>query len=69
MKKSKLMLVMGVTMSLVVSSFSGCGSKGSGLTGGVRLENGEIQENSIVVKIGNIGIKYRTIKNYCYFLR
>lgn len=69
MKKSKLMLVMGVTMSLVVSSFSGCGSKGSGLTGGVRLENGEIQENSVVVKIGNIGIKYRTIKNYCYFLK
>ena len=69
MRKSKLMLVLGLTMSLAMGCFAGCGSKGSVLKSSVRLENGEIKENSVVIKIGDIGIKYRTVKNYCYFLK
>lgn len=69
MRKSKLMLVLGLTMSLAMGCFAGCGSKGSVLKSSVRLENGGIKENSVVIKIGDIGIKYRTVKNYCYFLK
>lgn len=54
--------------TLVLGTFTGCGGDKK-LGGGVRLENGEIQENSIVIKVGNTGVKYNEVLGYCYLLK
>lgn len=52
--------------------FSGCG-KSEGTTKetvkNVRLETGDITQNSVVMKVGSIGVKYEEMLNYCYFLK
>lgn len=57
------MLLTGLMLSLL----SGCSDSGK-VSGGVRLENGEIKENSVVVSIGNTGVTYSKVRNYCYLL-
>ncbi len=47
---------------------SGCGvDDGSGAA--ARLEMGEIAENSIVITVGETGVKYSEVRNYCYLLK
>ena len=35
----------------------------------VRLETGDITQNSVVMKIGNTGVKYEEVLNYAYLLK
>lgn len=68
MKRNKRMLALSLAGLLVVSVLSGCSSDKK-LGGGVKLENGEIQENSIVIAVGDIGVKYNEVLSYCYLLK
>ncbi len=69
MKKNKFtscVLCMLLAVSFVM--LPGC-SKGSGTTKRVKLETGDISDTSIVMKIGNAGVKYSEVRNYCYLLK
>lgn len=35
----------------------------------VRLETGDITQNSVVMRIGNTGVRYEEVLNYAYFLK
>lgn len=66
MRKSKILAgvaLMALTMGLV----SGCGGNGKSKSG-VKLENGDIQDNSVVVSVGDTGVTYSKVRNYCYLL-
>lgn len=65
MKKNRLIMT-GIGIIIAASCvFSGCAKK----KGIVRLEKGDITENSVVMKIGNTGVKYSEVRNYCYLLK
>ena len=52
--------------------FSGCGKNketAKKTVKSVRLETGEITQNSIVMKVGDTGVKYEEMLNYCYLLK
>lgn len=66
MRKNRILTGMLVTV-LTMGLLAGCSGKG-GSSRGVRLENGEIQEHSVVVSIGNTGVTYSKVRNYCYLL-
>lgn len=66
MKKSRL-LTAGISIILAASCMlSGCSKK---IKKSVRLENGNITEKSIVMKVGETGVKYSEVRNYCYLLK
>lgn len=46
----------------------GC-SKTEGAKKKAKLETGEIKNTSIVIKVGNMGVKYSEVRNYCYLLK
>lgn len=46
----------------------GC-SKTNGTKRKAKLETGDIQDTSIVIKAGNTGVKYSEVRNYCYLLK
>lgn len=66
-KRSKRALAVLLSGALAAFMLSGC--TGDKKIGGVRLENGEIEENSIVIKAGDIGVKYSEVLGYCYLLK
>lgn len=35
----------------------------------IRLERGDITANSYVIKVGNAGVQYSEVLNYCYLLK
>lgn len=52
--------------------FSGCGKTNSTqkkAVKSVRLETGDITQNSIIMKIGNTGVRYEEVLNYAYLLK
>ena len=57
--------------------FTGCGKKESTKTADkkaettktIRLERGDITANSYVIKVGNAGVQYSEVLNYCYLLK
>ena len=53
---------------LAAGTLAGCSSKKTG-NGSVRLDNGDINSNSIVIRVGNEGVKYSEVQNYCYLLK
>lgn len=53
---------------LAAGTLAGCSSKKAG-GGGVRLDNGDISSNSIVIRVGDEGVKYSEVQNYCYLLK
>lgn len=66
-KRSKGILAV-ILSGALAAMLAGCtGDKRIG--GNVRLENGEIEENSIVIKAGDIGVKYSEVLGYCYLLK
>ncbi len=67
MKKFKPAAVICIFIVLCVMT-AGCSKKSIGGRS-VRLESGDITENSIVITIGNTGVKYSEVKNYCYLLK
>lgn len=65
MKKNKI-IATGIGIIIAASCvFSGCSKK----KGIVRLEKGDITENSVVMKIGSTGVRYSEVRNYCYLLK
>lgn len=67
-KRSKRALVVILSGMAAAAMLSGCsGDKRIGSN--VRLENGEIEENSIVIKAGDAGVKYSEVLGYCYLLK
>lgn len=68
MKKSKFINYILCILLSVAVILPGC-SKGSGTTKKVKLETGDISDTSIVMKIGNTGVKYSEVRNYCYLLK
>lgn len=57
--------------------FTGCGKKEgtknadkkAETTKTIRLERGDITANSYVIKVGNAGVQYSEVLNYCYLLK
>lgn len=68
MKKSKRIFSCLCAGVLVFGALTGCSGNGA-VGGGVRLENGEVRENSIVIRVGDTGVRYREVRNYCYLLK
>lgn len=68
MIKGKRILAGMLTGVLAVNLLTGCAGK-SKIGSSVKLENGEIEENSIVIKVGNTGVKYSEVLGYCYLLK
>lgn len=67
MKRFKITAAICIFIVLSLMA-SGCSKKSiSGRS--VRLESGDITENSIVITIGNTGVKYSEVRNYCYLLK
>ncbi len=67
-RKSKRFLAILLSGVLTAAVLSGCTSE-KNIGGNVKLENGEIEENSIVIKVGGIGVKYSEVLGYCYLLK
>ena len=66
MRKSKML--MGVLVGVFVAGvLAGCSDRGKTFRG-IRLENGDIKEQSVVVSIGDSGVTYSKVRNYCYIL-
>lgn len=53
-RKSKRFLAILLSGVLTAAVLSGCTSE-KNIGGNVKLENGEIEENSIVIKVGELG--------------
>ncbi len=68
MKKSKSFFSCLCAGVLVLGILTGCSEKGTvGI--GNRLETGEVQENSVVIHVGDTSVRYREVRNYCYLLK
>jgi len=53
---------------LTLGVLTGCSGKGTvGI--GAGLETGEVQENSVVIRVGDTAVRYREVRNYCYLLK
>lgn len=66
-KNSFVRCILCICLSTAVV-LSGC-SKNNGSGKKVKLETGEITENSVVIKVGQTGVKYSEVRNYCYLLK
>lgn len=68
MRKSRKILSGLCAGVIVLGTLTGCSGKGA-VGSNVRLETGEVQENSIVIRVGDTGVRYREVRNYCYLLK
>lgn len=70
MKKNRAWIV-GVCICLAVSVLcGGCGSdKKKSRRSNVKLETGKIKENSLVIAVGDEGVRYSEVLNYGYLLK
>jgi len=68
MRGNRRWLALLAAALLAAGSFSGCGPQ-EVFSSGIKLETGEIQDDSIVIKVGNTGVKYSEVRNYCYLLK
>lgn len=70
MKKNRA-VVLGLCICLAVSVLcGGCGGeKKKGRRSNVKLETGKIKENSLVIAVGNEGVRYSEVLNYGYLLK
>ncbi len=59
-----------LVLGLILGAMGGCGKKGEKtVTGHVSLSRGKITENSVVLGVGNEGVRYSELQGYCYLLR
>lgn len=63
--------MMGLLAGCVACSFVFTGCSKGGVTKGrsVKLEQGAIEENSVVIQVGDEGVKYSEVRNYCYLMK
>ncbi len=66
MRRNKILAAVVLT-ALAMGLLAGCGGNGKTYRN-VKLENGEIKDNSVVVSIGDTGVTYSKVRNYCYLL-
>lgn len=70
MEKSKRMITSVLVGTVVFGILlTGCSKKSSISGSSVKLEQGTIEENSIVIKVGDTGVKYSEVQNYCYLMK
>lgn len=72
MKKRMARTFMGLAFAAGVSCLllGGCSSKERKVVQKhIKLENGNIQDSSYVVRVGGEGVRYSEIRGYCYLLR
>jgi hypothetical protein len=69
MRKSRRIAAGVLAGILATGLLTGCGGSKGKIGSSVKLETGDIQENSIVMKVGDIGVKYSEIRSYCYLLK
>lgn len=68
MKKNKIAVSALCVFFIASLVLSGC-SKESVNIKKTKLETGDMQNTSIVMKVGDIGVKYSEVRNYCYLLK
>lgn len=70
MKKNKA-ICLGICICLAISVIcGGCGDKSKSVKRStVKLASGEIKEDSLVIAVGNEGVRYSEVLNYCYLLK
>lgn len=70
MKKSKRMIA-GILAGTFAFGMllTGCSGKSSITGNKVKLDQGTIEENSIVITVGDTGVKYSEVQNYCYLMK
>lgn len=69
MKKNRA-VVLGLCICLAVSVLcGGCGGEKKKTKSNVKLENGKIKESSLVIAVGNEGVRYSEVLNYGYLLK
>ena len=66
MKKRRRIPAMMMLLMLAGGMFTGCSEP---ISENVWLENGDIEQNSIVIKVGSTGVKYSEVLGYCYLLK
>lgn len=69
MKKSKKKMGRVLLAAMACTLLAGCSGSKKSSSGRVSLANGKITESSIVVSIGNEGVRYSEIRGYCYLLK
>lgn len=70
MRRNRLAVAFLSACLIVSSVTSGCGKgKSANPISGAKLESGDITENSTVILVGDTGIKYSEVRNYCYLLK
>lgn len=65
MKRIKGMAVL-LTGILIIGAFSGCGKKAGK---SIAVEKGKAEADSIVIAVGENGVKYSKVQNYCYLMK
>lgn len=66
MRRTNRIVALLLAGVMVAGSITGCSS--SIKKKSAKLEKGDITDSSIVITVGDQGIKYSEVKNYCYFL-
>ena len=67
MRRTNRIVALLLAGVMVAGSITGCSS--SIKKKSAKLEKGDITDSSIVITVGDQGIKYSEVKNYCYFLK
>ena len=67
MRRTNRIVALLLAGVMVAGSITGC--SGSIKKKSAKLEKGDITDSSIVITVGDQGIKYSEVKNYCYFLK
>ena len=65
MRRTNRIVALLLAGVMVAGSITGCSS--SIKKKSAKLEKGDITDSSIVITVGDQGIKYSEVKNYCYF--
>ncbi|HBA97260.1 MAG TPA: hypothetical protein DCZ23_04035 [Lachnospiraceae bacterium] len=68
MKKNKITTCTLCVLLIISALLTGC-SKDKVKSKKTKLETGSMQETSVVIKIGDTGVKYSEMRNYCYLLK
>lgn len=64
MKKNKIAVCILYALFIASAMLSGCSKDMA-----KKLASGDTQETSVVMKVGNVGVKYSEVRNYCYLLK
>ncbi|MCD7826598.1 MAG: peptidyl-prolyl cis-trans isomerase [Clostridiaceae bacterium] len=67
MNKRKQLITGTLIIALALGTMTGCSETITKES--VRVENGDLDENSVVIAVGDTGVKYSEALNYCYLMK